>query len=175
MHIEQIAEWQLSPADDREIGDLLVRGFDEDFGGRSYHQQRHHMRVIARDQGAIIGHMAICYRDVRLGEDLVTICGLAEVVTAPEARGKGVATELLKAAISFAKTTQAAFFVLFGDRPIYAGHGFEVQDNMVTYTSLAEARTGLVITRETQALMVLPLTDQRWDAAAPLDLLGWNF
>ncbi|SMX40247.1 GNAT family N-acetyltransferase [Octadecabacter ascidiaceicola] len=175
MQIECIPEYALTAADDQSIADLLLRGFAEDFGGRSYHQQRHHMRIIARNGGAMIGHMAICYRDVCLGENLTTICGLAEVVTAPETRGKGVATQLLKAAITFAESTQAKFFVLFGDRPIYAGHGFITVGNVITYTSLDYAKTGQVITRETQALMVLPLTDQPWDEAAPLDLLGWNF
>ncbi len=175
MQIELIPEYALTEADDKAIADLLMHGFGEDFGGRSFHQQRHHMRLIIRGQDAIIGHMAICYRDVRLGDALTTICGLAEVVTAPEARGKGVATRLMEAAIAFAKTTQAKFFVLFGDRPIYAGHGFKTARNVITYTSLDYARTGGVITRDTQALMVLPLADEFWDETASLDLVGWNF
>ena len=96
-------------------------------------------------------------------------------MTSPEARGKGVASGMLQSAITFAKTTQAKFFVLFGDRPIYAGHGFETVSNTITYTSLDNARTGEIITRGTQALMALPLTDQHWDETAQLDLLGWNF
>ena len=88
---------------------------------------------------------------------------------------KGVATGLMEAAIAFAKTTQAKVFVLFGDRPIYAGHGFRSARNIITYTSFDHARTGDVITRDTRSLMVLPLKEATWDDAAPIDLLGWKF
>lgn len=175
MQIERIPEIALTHADEVEIAQLLNRGFQEDFGGRSYHQQRHHMRLIVRGHGVIIGHMAICYRAVRLGEALITICGLAEVVTAPELRGKGLATAMLNDAITFAKSTSASFFVLFGDRPIYAGHGFVKQRNSLTQVVLGYAKTGDIKTGLVADLMVLPLGDQSWDKDAHLDLLGHKF
>ncbi|MCF2871632.1 GNAT family N-acetyltransferase [Octadecabacter sp. G9-8] len=175
MQVERIPEWALTQADDTNIATLLERGFQEDFGNRSFHQQRHHVRFVVRDNGSIIGHMALCYRAVRLGDTLTTICGLAEVVTAPEARGKGVASALLTDAISFAKSTPATYFLLFGDRPMYAGFGFENHPNTKTYVVLDDARTASVEARGNRGVMVLPLTETPWDPEAHLDLLGHKF
>jgi predicted N-acetyltransferase YhbS len=175
MQIERLNEYNLTSDIETQIADLLAQSFTTDFGGRSYFQQRHHVRFVARDGDAILGQMALCYRDIRIGGVLVPIWGLAEVATAPQARGKGVATHLLEAAIAFIRTTPAAFFVLFGNRPIYAGNGFEQHRNTLISISLEGAKTGGVSTAEGGGLMVLPLTDQRWDGAALIDLLGHKF
>jgi len=175
MQIERLNEYDLTPDVETQIADLLAQSFTTDFGGRSYFQQRHHVRFIARDGDAIMGHMALCYRDIRRDGVLVPIWGLAEVATAPQARGKGVATDLLDAAIAFVRTTPAAFLVLFGNRPIYAGNGFEKHRNTLVSISFEGAETGKVSTAENAGLMVLSLTDQQWDGAALIDLLGHKF
>ena len=173
--IERIAEWALSAEDDRQIAALLAASFDTDFGGRSYFKQRHHLRVVHREGGRIIGHMAVAYRTIRLGHRLVEICGLADVATAPEARGRGVASALLGEALAFARETPAAFFVLFGNRPLYAGHGFARQPNRMRFVAIHDGR--LIDVREDtdDGLMVLPLGELPWDVKAEVDLLGPMF
>lgn len=175
MQIERINEYDLTRETDAEIATLLACCFGTDFGGRSYFQQRHHVRFTARENGKLLGHMALCYRDVRLGAALTPIWGLAEVATDPDARGKGIATMMLDAAVAFARTTPADFFVLFGNRPIYAGNGFEAHSNIITYLTLDGAKTGVLKTATDGGLMVLPLGEKPWDSAAPLDLLGHKF
>jgi len=175
MQIERVNEWDLTPQLEGAIADLLALSFGTDFGGRTYYQQRHHVRFIARSGDQVLGHMALCFRDVRLGDELTPIWGLAEVATHPEARGKGVATAMLDAAIAFTRTTPAAFFVLFGNRPIYAGNGFVHQPNLVTYFTLVGAKTGDIKTGQDAGLMTLSLTDRQWDKTAHLDLLGHKF
>lgn len=83
MQVEAIPKWQFSPADETEIAGLLARCFPTDFSGRSFFQQRHHLRLVIRAQGRIVGHMALLFRAIRLGETLVNIAGLAEVATDP--------------------------------------------------------------------------------------------
>ena len=175
MVIEAISEMDLSPADDTLINRLLVTAFDDSFGDRSYFQQRHHLRLVQRSGAEIIGHIALCYRSVRLGDALVPIIGLADVATAPSMRGQGVASALLKEAIKIVQSSQAQFFLLFGNRPIYAGHGFVSAGNPVTFTALTDAHTGAVTTTPTSALMVMPLREMTWDASASVDLLGFSF
>ena len=173
--VERIAEWALSAEDDRQIAALLAASFDTDFGGRSYFKQRHHLRIVEREGGRIIGHMAVAYCSIRLGDRLVEICGLADVATAPEARGRGVASALLGEALAFARETPAAFFVLFGDRPLYAGHGFVRQPNRMRFVAIHDGR--LIDVREDtdDGLMVLPLGELTWDVKAEVDLLGPMF
>lgn len=174
MKIDRIDETRLTPEDEAEIATVLLRAFKEDFGGRSFHQQRHHVRLVARSPH-IIGHMALCYRDIRVGEALVPIIGLAEVATDPDFQGKGIGSALMKAALQEARDSCAAFFLLFGVRPMYAGNGFVAVDNRITSTQLYHARTGEVVTETGTDLMVLPLGPQDWDAEAPVDLLGFKF
>lgn len=177
--IDRIEELRLSAGDEAEIAALLARAFGgSDFGGRSFHQQRHHLRLVLRDPH-VVGHMALTYRAIRMGDALVDIVGLAEVATDPDRRGEGIATRLLTAAIDEARGRRAQFFVLFGNRPIYAGHGFREVKNPFTYVELYEARTGDVVRREGAGdlddMMVLPLGDMDWDDTVHIDMLGTKF
>ena len=172
---EIIPEIALTCADEAAIAGLLAQCFDTDFGGRSYFQQRHHLRLVLRDQDRVVAHMALCFRDVRLGPNLTPIAGLAEVATHPEYRGRGLAGQLMTIAVDQARRMRAEFLLLFGDRPLYAGRGFTAQPNVITYLALDGARTGVIKTGRDGGLMVLPLGAGIWDGAAPLDLLGHKF
>lgn len=171
MQIDRIEETRLTAVDEAGIARLLARAFDTDFGGRSYYQQRHHVRLVARDP-QIVGHMALAYRDIRMGEALVPVMGLAEVATDPDRRGEGIATRLMQAAIAEARATPAAFFLLFGDQPLYAASGFTRQSNHKTWIAMTDARMGAVSTGPSTHLMVLSLRDMVWDPDAHIDFLG---
>ena len=102
MQIDRIDELRLHSADEAQITTLLTRAFGEEFGGNSFHQQRHHVRLVVR-QPHIIGHMALTYRAIRADGHMLDIIGLAEVATDPDHRGRGIAGALLQAAISEAR------------------------------------------------------------------------
>lgn len=167
---ELIPEWALTPTDEAEIAALLARCFTTDFGGRSFYQTRQHLRLVHRE-GAILAHMAMQFRAMRLGGRLITVAGLGDVATAPEARGRGLAGALLAEAIAVARASPAEFFLLFGDRPLYAGAGFRPMRNVMVWCEMGGAVTGQITREAAQSLMVLPLRGD-WDATAELDLLG---
>jgi predicted N-acetyltransferase YhbS len=179
MQIETIHEVNLTKADDAAIAALLSRAFgqigDDDFEGRSYYKQRHHLRVLGREGGDLIGHIALTFRMVTLGDETLPIIGLAEVATHPDHGGKGVASALLKETIRVASGTQAEFILLFGDHPIYTRRGFRRVQNELRYVGIEGGRTGTVITRATKNLKVMALGDKQWDDTASLDLLGHIF
>lgn len=177
MQIETHHELDLTPALDAEIAALLEAAFgaDDGFEGRSFYKQRHHLRILAREEGQMIGHVALTYRAIRLGDSLVPIIGLAEVATAPDQEGKGVASALLRETIAYAKGTQAAFILLFADHPIYARRGFTNVSNTLRYTRIDESRSQEVVTLKTEALHVMAIGDQTWDDTADVDLLGHAF
>lgn len=172
---ERIEEMRLSAEDRAGIARLMTRAFGTDFGGRDYYKQRHHLRLIIRDQGGIVGHMAICLRSIRSGDKRIDIVGLAEVATDPDHQGKGIASCLMQEALVEADQSPADFFLLFGDRPLYAAHGFEPQPNPLRFLDIAEGRSTQVTTASDHALMVRPLRGTSWDAEAPVDLLGPEF
>jgi predicted N-acetyltransferase YhbS len=174
MEIERIPEWALTEADDRQIADLLARCFDTDFGGRSFFQTRQHLRLVHR-QDAIVGHMALQFRAMRLGARLVTVAGLADVATDPALRGQGIASGLLQAAIAEAKASPAEFFLLFGTAKLYPAAGFRPVQNEMIWTEMRGAVTGATERAPSDGLMVLELGPSVWDETATLDLLGSTF
>lgn len=172
MQIDRIPEWRLTPQDEAQIVALLARAFTTDFGGRSFFQQRHHLRLIARDGDALVGHVAVLFRAVRLGDDLVTIAGLAEVAADPDRRGEGIASRLLAEAIDEARRSNAVFLMLFGTAGLYAGTGFRPVRNPLVWAEMTGARTGKVCRYRVESLMILPLRFRDWDETVEVDLLG---
>lgn len=175
MQVERIEEMRLTPADEAAIARLLAAAFDTGFGGRSFYQNRQHVRFVIRDREQVIGHMALGLRAIRMGDQLVTAAGLAEVATDPAHRGKGIASTLMTAVIAEAKASIADFLILFGDQPLYAGTGFETKPNRTLSVSMHGARTGAQETRQDDGLMVLQLRDIPWDDTALVDLVGFAF
>jgi predicted N-acetyltransferase YhbS len=172
---EIIPEHLLANADDAAIARLLARCFSTDFGGRSFFQTRHTWRHVLRHDGQIIAHLAVQLRAVRLGQDLRTIAGIADVATDPDHRGKGHAARLLQAALGTARHSAAQHVLLFGTAKLYPSAGFRPTRNPLTYLDLTGARTGqLLRDRPEDHLQVLDLA-AAWDETKPLDLLGGLF
>lgn len=176
MTSEVIPEHMLADAEEAAIARLLARCFTTDFGGRSFFQTRHSWRHVVRQDDAIIAHLAVQMRAVRLGDDLLTIAGIADVATDPDHRGKRHAAVLLQAAIDLARRSPATFVLLFGTARLYPAAGFRAIFNPLTYIDLAGARTGSLHSfKPEDHLQVLALTDRNWDENLPLDLLGGLF
>lgn len=173
--IERIHETEISAADEAQIAALLATCFDTDFGGRSYFRTRHHLRLVIRDQGQIVAHVALQFRAVRLGGRLLDVAALAEVATHPDHRGKGLAAQLLQQAIAEAKAARAQHFLLFGTARLYAAAGFDRARNPMVYVEMDGARTGAIKREVAQVLRVLDLGDHPWDQTAELDVLGGLF
>jgi len=177
MQIDVIHETALTPADDRAIAVLLADAFGPDGGydGRSFYKQRFDLRLVTREEGRITGHVALLLREVRLGARHVPIIGVGEVGTLTSHRGRVIASARMTEAIAQARGTLAEFMVLFGVRPIYAGLGFRNATNPIRYVAVHDLATLRIHDRQEPSLMVLPLGNDTWDDAAPLDLLGPMF
>ncbi|ODM45952.1 hypothetical protein A9320_07995 [Ruegeria sp. PBVC088] len=169
--IEVTAEHALTGEDEAQIAALLRASFPTDFGGRSFFQQRPHLRVVWRD-GMILGHVALFYRAIRVDGQLIDVIGLGDVATAPEARGRGIATSLLDRVLAIGKDSNAQFALLFGERRLYDRAGFRLAANTYIRIDMTGARTGDVARVQSRFLRVLPLTGALWSDRAELDLLG---
>ncbi|NCO86061.1 MAG: GNAT family N-acetyltransferase [Rhodobacterales bacterium] len=174
MRIERIEELRLGGADEAAIAALLGASFGTDFGGRSCFMQRHHVRLVARDDG-IIGHVGLTFRQIRQGARLIPILGLADVATDPARRGEGIAGRLVAAAIDEGRAGPVAAMALFGTAQLYAAAGFVRVANRLRHVDLLGAVTGEVHETEAHDLMVLPLDGRAWDDVTPVDLLGHLF
>ena len=174
MRIERIDELALDEATAAEIGALLAAVFGGGLPGRSL-LSRHHLRLVRRDAGRVVGHLALGLRVIRLGDRLVDVVTVAEVVTAPGRRGEGVASALLAEAVAVARGTPGEFVLLFGTARIYAAAGFRGHTNMMRRVDMAGRWTRAVVEEPARDLMVLPLRAAVWSDEAPIDLLGPKF
>jgi len=177
MQIEAVHEIDLTPEQDAEIAALITRAFggDAGYGGMSFFNQRHHLRLLARLDGKLVGHYALGFRAMRMGAQRVQIIGLGEVATDPDHQGKGVATALMTATKERARATLADFLVLFGVRPLYEGAGFAPKQNIVRHMGIENDHSTEILQEGATALKVYPLKDTVWDDEALIDLLGPAF
>lgn len=173
--VERIEERLLGAADDAEIAALVNAAFGPEFGGRSHFQQRHHLRLVLREEGRIVAHAALLFRAIAVGGEVIDIAGLAEVATDPAFRGRGLASRVVEAAIAEARRSLAEFFLLFGSAKLYAAQGLVAVNNPLTWVDLGGGASGPVKQGAGEGLMVLELGDRGWDATAPVDLLGHKF
>ncbi|NDU99576.1 GNAT family N-acetyltransferase [Pseudoroseicyclus tamaricis] len=172
--IERVEEMRLAAPLEAEIAALIATAWD-DYEGRSFYKQRHHLRLLAREEGRLLGHMALGLRAVRLGDDLVDIATLGEVCTHPEARGRGIASALLQEAIAEAKASPARFFLLFGVAKLYPAAGFRPITQNLRLLGMDGARSLRMVHSRADDLMVLELRGEAWDEDKPLDLMGGSF
>ena len=174
MQTDILAEQDLRPDTDAAIGALLEGAFGRGAGyeGRSFHKMRHHLRVLGWQDGQLIGHVALQLRAIRMGDAPLTIAGVGEVATHRDHRGRGVASALMRQAISEARDSLAQFAVLFGYPGLYAPLGFRSQPNRLRYLSWDRSGPGKVVTDKIDSLMVLPLGSREWDGTAEIDLGG---
>ncbi|MEE9315378.1 MAG: GNAT family N-acetyltransferase [Rhizobiaceae bacterium] len=175
MKIERVEELRLSKRQEVEISQIIAANFSADFDGRSFFQNRHHCRFLHYQNGELVGHLAICYRTIQLGEERVNIIGIGEVAVAKQARRKGLGAALLQAAIDEGKSSQAEFAALFGEQSIYTKAGFSSAPNKIKLIEMEGARTKGVVEENNPYLMVLPLRGKKWNTTLDVDLAGFAF
>ena len=169
-------EMRLDQDLDARIGILLDTCFRSEFGGRSFYQNRHHVRFhVEEPAGTVIAHLALCLRAARVGAELTTVAGLAEVAVDPAHRGKGLATALVSSAVEEARLSPAQMVMLFGVEPLYERAGFRKAVNPVIHVRMDGARTGEVVTERRNSLRILPLTGGLPDESVTIDLCGFAF
>ena len=102
-------------------------------GGRRYFSNHWHndpwqdaegIRV-AVDNGTIISTVRVFIRKMFLHGEPITVGGIGEVSTRPEYRRRGIATQLLKDAITFMEDRDIAISSLQGSQRIYSIEGWE--------------------------------------------------
>lgn len=72
------------------------------------------MAFVAEDDGRIVGHVQVVFRDIKMDEDTyVRNGGIANVSTLPEYRGRGIATRLLKEALGYFENAGVVISSLF--------------------------------------------------------------
>lgn len=173
--VQRIEEMRLDRETENGIARLMERCMSEDYEGRSFFQNRFHCRLVIREGVKIIGHLALDFRAIRLGENLVDCVGIGDVAVHPDYRRRGLGTALVDAALAEGHQSPASFALLFGRQSIYSTAGFVSAPNELTFTPTRGARTSQTVVQRHGFFMVCPLREEIWDNTLPVDLAGYPF
>lgn len=173
--ITAIDELCLTGKQDDDIAELINRLFNADLEGRSFAQNRHHRRYVAYEGNRLAGHLAICFRAIRLNDRSFNAIGIAEVAVDRPYRRHGLASALLQAALEDGKRSLADFALLFGTESLYKRAGFSNALNPLIVCNMPGGKTGPVTQESNASFMMKPLGEAVWDEKAVVDLAGFAF
>jgi len=173
--ISRIEELRLTIDMEKAIADLLASSFKADFGGRSFKQNRHHVRFVAMVGDSLVGHLALCFRAIQMGGRRVDLIGIGEVAVDGNHQKQGIGSSLVQAALDEGVAARADFAALFGEQSIYEQAGFVPASNLLTIFELEGAKTGWTVREQNPYFRIKPLGDLAWDFDSPVDLAGFAF
>jgi len=177
MKFEIIAEWALTAHQHALITELLDGCFPDTFEGRTYFKQLPSLRVLACEEDALVGHLALDYRVIRVGAEVMRISGIVDLAVEPHARRQGIGSELLSRADDIAGQSGCDFAVAFADRhELYLSCGYQRLEVAETrFLAVEERLSHSLITRDLDDIfLVKPVGRADWPQGE-IDLLGHIF
>ena len=175
MMIRTFAEPMLPPALQDQLRPLLGDAFPGFFNGRIYVKQQPHFRIIMVNEGEVVGQVALDYRVIRIGAEVVRICFVIDLCVRKDRRRQGIGSKLLAEAETQARQAGVSFIVLMADlHDFYGRQGFlRIQGGLTRWLAI-EDRASHSLKEEDLAdqLMAKPLTEIGWPKG-PIDLLGY--
>ena len=137
--IDIIAENDLQPDEDRQIRELLRLCFpdwSEIFREhRTWHSTPPIYTVIAREEGQVIGHIAVVVRTITTTWNFrYNVASIQGVCVTPDKRHTGLASILLREALQEAVRRGFLFAILYCKEflvPYYLSHGWKLADDSV--------------------------------------------
>ncbi len=160
------------------LAGLLDLCFDGAFQGRSYFKQLPHMRVIARDGGAIVGQAGLDVRNINVGGTILKVAGVIDLCVHPDRRRRGLGSGMLGALEGHVSGSGGVdFLILMADDPsLYLSNGYRtLAEADTTWLALHQGRSvGLKHEDLGGVFQVKPVGAAAWPAG-PIDMLGYLF
>ena len=147
----------------------LDRMFENEFGHDTLVYALPSWHVMGILDESLVGRVGILTREISVGQELLQVSGICGVVTAPEYRGRGIASELLGESVAFVKNRLSFPFALLTCRSkleaFYERLGWKTVKGPTVFTQPDGVRTCKGLT------MVLECGARVWPEG-PIDLRG---
>jgi GNAT superfamily N-acetyltransferase len=176
MLIERIEEFALTAPVLAQVRDLVQVAFPGYPPDRPYFKLRPHFRFLAWNDDALVGHLGVDHRVIRVGAEALSIFGVIDLCVTPSYQHRSLAMQLLQQLESLARDTQRGAIVLFADdHRLYTANGYQRIEAPCTWMMVDGHRTlGITTQSLGDCLMVKPITLAHWPDG-PIDLLGYLF
>lgn len=180
MEIKCVPEFEIDLKTSAAINKLLQVSFpDIDYQQRDYFKQLQHSRLLAREDGKLLGQLGMDYRVMRLGENPFRILGIVDFCVHPDYRGKGIGKALMREfeAVATRVPGRVDFLFLVTDSPeYYKALGYSASRLTTTWLRIHKHRN-YGVTKEfitDASFMFKPVSDKEWNGNE-LDLLGFMY
>jgi len=173
--VEQVREDALSKETMDELQPLLEGAFPGFFQQEIYFKQLPNFRYLGRENGRLVGHVAIDHRVINVDGDPHRIYGIVDLCVDPDWRGHGIGRTLLEQVEKDAVAAGIDTVLLFADdQRLYTACDYQAVSNECTWLAIhdhesIDVRTEILA----DCLMVKPLA-KPW-SPGPVDLLGYLF
>ncbi|MEO0338623.1 MAG: GNAT family N-acetyltransferase [Bacteroidota bacterium] len=158
----------------KAITELLQQAFSDYPSGKTYTKQVPSFRVLTFDkEEKLIGHIAVHYRLMALGNQPIKVFGLSDVCVEASVRNQGLAKRMVNYLVGIAITYDIDYLVLVAwETMVYESLGFQICNNPCRWLIMQNNQSlGLAQRHSPEGLMVKSIGSKKWNNDL-LDFLG---
>ncbi len=176
LNYQRIEEIQIGAKQQSAIYNLLKDAFGAYPHDRIYANQLPSFRFLVWDKNTLIGHMAVEYRTINIGQETAKVFGIADLCVDKNYQHKNIATTLLQQLEELGQKSFIDFILLIApDHGVYEKNGFQLVDNPCRWLMINNHQTFGVGNRKIEdCLLVKQIGSTSWPAGL-VDLLGHIF
>jgi predicted N-acetyltransferase YhbS len=176
LRYQRIEEFQINDQQQQAINRLLQEAFDSYPNHLIYANQLPSFRFLVWDNEKLVGHMAVEFRIVRVGEAIMRIFGIADLCVSIDYQQQNIASSLLQKLEKLGKQSQVDFILLIAqDHGVYEKNGFQLVSNPCRWLMINQQQTFGVGNRKlVDCLLVKQIGITKWQEGL-VDLLGHIF
>ncbi len=173
MEIKRIEEFKLNSNQHLQINQLLQLCFSAYPTDRTFYKQIPSFRYLVFEKKAIVAHLAIIHRMIKIGGKNYIIFGVSDLCVHPDFQHKKIASVLLENLEKLGRKHKIDFITLIAQEvDFYKKNGYEVFNNDCRWLIVNETQSlGIAQRNLDNALMVKPLGDKKW-VKETVDFLG---
>ena len=174
--IKQQEEYSISPKQAANINELLQVCFPGYPSNRNYYRSLPTFRLLGWDKKQLIGHLAIVFRIIKIGNTTARIFGISDVCVHPDHRSLKIATLLLEDLEQLCLDYNIDFLILIAqNHSLYKKMGFRLVNNTCRWLLTNDHQSlGIMHGKLDKSLMVKVMGDLKWNKGL-LDLSGGIF